>query len=1131
MNSSNIKISKLEELLNSEDEYEFMTNNPTNNMNSLNNIDIPSKSDFENKGSIELELNSKNKSKTKEKNKDLSLSKRHSQSFADIAVNINNNNNSSSNQTSSSQKTFPKPFNKNGLLNKSQLKLASYIEKNKDITLIGTKRFTDKSGEYYLKNVQLQKKQDKTGPLSKKLSLNHPQNLDNCFDKLNGNINKIRRNATKIITILPENSLTPIPVKEQNSVRGMAQAFNKKQYQNAERVAVFIRRMEYSNGVNKHFKANKKDNIEDNEDINKIIFIQEWWKTIYKIISIQKCIRGFLFRKNLMRLLEHQENILKFITTFYNIHGFHLYRTFFDNLKKLCNEINSKKTEFLEDFNEKMEKIEKMNNLRKLKYKMLRWKNFVDNEIKNEKAKKFCKINYMKKGFNGLKKYYLLKLIKDTLGDDRKELFDEIFNNKNLINILKALKIIDKVFRGNNNKTKKEIFQRFKLFYLMNILKNICDRLKKESLDKINEFYEYFIKKSAFKKWKEIINLNKILENLKIKKKEEIENNRNLLFKTLLNWKALTDIKNLINLMNEYKKKENNISELISKLNKIYENIKLDNIRKAFELLKNFWKENKMKKQQFKKLKIKLVKKESNPKIEENINNNINNQNNLNELELLNQEKNPEENNKLNEEEIKLKKTKTYLNNNFNNQDNNIEENEKNTNASPKRFKKRISYRNRIKKKKKSKKDKLKTKLAQLKKISLMLLIRIYKNFRDKLIKKYFDKWKNNKDKSKEKYIKKVILGNTLNKSKDSKLSDNSKRGNLEKNNLTNNDILSEEINKKINPDKIFDKLQKRKEQILDNIEQKKNSNNNEKDIDSDDTSVNISRMSGIHLEEVKSENLKPIIYTSQSFIIDKNTINDIQKELPQLSFYKNINNKYPMKMKGDFGELINKNKDLLKNKNPRIQITNATCELEQFSPPDTSKTNTNINNINILNLNPNISINMNKTYKKKDLKKVVKNCDKDIYQPNKDYDKEKQRWISMSIPLDDDMANWEFLDSVKGIRKKNNINKFEIIQKNKFENNNTYNSYEIKDMNPKKKKFNENFDIKNNQYQLTEMNYKTYYKSLINDEEINFPIKLIRNTNNKSRKLNHKIFSVDINNRKKYINNDIEELPEESFE
>ena len=268
------------------------------------------------------------KGKTKENILQESFSRKNTPSLADIMYNLNNNNNN--NSSSSSQKTVPKPFNKNGLLNKSQLKLASYIEQNKDITLTGTKRFTDKSGEYYLKNVQLQKKQDKVGPLTKKLSLTKPQNLDNCFNKLNGNINKIRRNATKIITILPENSLTPIPVKEQNSIKGMAQAFNKKQYKNAERVAVFIRRMEYSNGVINHMKPVKKNN----EYINKVIFIQEWWRTIYKVLMIQKWTRGFIFRKNLMKLLEHQENILKFITTFYNIHGFHLYRTFFDNLKK-----------------------------------------------------------------------------------------------------------------------------------------------------------------------------------------------------------------------------------------------------------------------------------------------------------------------------------------------------------------------------------------------------------------------------------------------------------------------------------------------------------------------------------------------------------------------------------------------------------------------------------------------------------------------------------------------------------------------------------------------------------------------------------------------------------------------------
>ena len=73
--------------------------------------------------------------------------------------NKNPKNTTSSNINSSlSQNNIKKPFNKNGLLSKSQLKLASYIEQNKDVTLAGTKRFTDKTGEYYLKNVQLQKK-------------------------------------------------------------------------------------------------------------------------------------------------------------------------------------------------------------------------------------------------------------------------------------------------------------------------------------------------------------------------------------------------------------------------------------------------------------------------------------------------------------------------------------------------------------------------------------------------------------------------------------------------------------------------------------------------------------------------------------------------------------------------------------------------------------------------------------------------------------------------------------------------------------------------------------------------------------------------------------------------------------
>ena len=1005
-NSSKIKLPKLEELLKT----------------SIDN-EQPGNSDIENKLSSELNLQEDDTSSNQKK-----LKSKDSTSLAELALKKNsnaiNNINNSSNQTSTvSSKTIRKPFNKTGLLNKSQLKLASYIEQNKDITLTGTKRFTDKTGEYYLKNVQLQKKQDNQ-PLSKKLSLTHPQNLDNCFNKLNGNINKIKRNATKIITILPENSLTPIPVKEPNSVRGIAKSFDKRQYQNAERVAVFIRRMEYSNGMKSHFKAQKKNVIY----LNKIIFLQEWWKTMYKILVIQKTLRGFFFRKHLMKILEHQENILKFITTFYNIHGFHLYRTFFNNLKKICEQIKSKRTELLEDFCEKIEKIEYKNNLKKLKKYLIKWKKIIKNEINKEKAERFRKYNLRKKGIKGLKKNYISKLINDVLdknkNNNNSDLLDEIFNNKNIEKILKGIKLLNKVYKNTENKIKKEIYKKF------------------------NEY-------------------------LLIKKEKEKENNKKMLLKAFLTWRKITEGKNVLELLKNYKIVEKNLLKMNSILNKYKEEIDFDNKIKAFDLLKAI---NQRKKQQIKKLKIILKRRESK-------------ENSFNNSFIFNDSKDSENinnnnNNKSFDENINLKKTKTFLNNYL--------ENNNNNNIKP--FKKRISYRRRPKKNKKSKKDKLNQKLNQLKKVSLLLLLRLYKNQKNKIIKKYFDKWKN---KFSQKYIKKIISKNSLNISKDSKLSDKSN-----KNNAISN----------INIEKTLDSTKKKNEQLK------------SQEINSDeDTSINMSIMSDvINLEEAKCENMKPVIYTSQSFIIDKNTINEIQNEFPKFNYYKNVNNKYPMKMKGDFRQLIVKNKDLLQKLNPRIQITNATCELEQFSLTDNSNPKNNINNINILNLNPNISINMSKSYKKKDLKKVINNCDKDIYKPNNNIEGEKQRWISMSIPLDNDMANWNFLNSVSGIRNKDNINKFEVIQKNRREKNNQSGNYNIIDL-TNKIKYKEENDIRNLKFKLKEMNYRQNPEK---NEKVCSPIKLVKYNKqnfNKNRKINNN-FSVD-------INNNIEELSEESIE
>ena len=447
--------------------------------------------------------------------------------------NISNNNTISdkiSNEPSSKREstTVPKPFNKNGLLSKCHLKLATYIEQNKDVTLAGTKRFADKSGEYYLKNVQLKKK-GKVGELTKKLSLRNPQTLENCFSILNGNLNKIKRKATKIITVLPENSLTPIPVKEKNAVRGVAGVFNKKQYQNAERTAVFIRRMEYSSGVKKHLRVSKKNE----ENVNKIILIQEWWKTMYKILRLQKCVRGFLFRRKLMKNLEHQERLLQFITEFDNIHGYHLYKKFFTNFKNLVNQIKSKQIEMLEDFSEKMEKLEKKNLAKRLKNRFLLWKQ----KVEEEKAKNFYEKKLKQKVISSMKKSYkfkkmILKLVKNNIDKDKKNLLDKLYKNKIQTdnNYIKAVEKLKRLFKNKDNNLKKENFEKMKLFdfidHLNDIKDVIDDKHKKLFLEKLKQINDYYNKKDSFKRWKSAIDRNKIFKKLIRIKKKELENKK-----------------------------------------------------------------------------------------------------------------------------------------------------------------------------------------------------------------------------------------------------------------------------------------------------------------------------------------------------------------------------------------------------------------------------------------------------------------------------------------------------------------------------------------------------------------------------------------------------------------------------
>ncbi len=379
-----------------------------------------------------------------------------------------------------------------------------------------------------------------------------PLNLENCFSKLNGNLNKIKKKATKIVTVLPENSLTPIPVKERNAVRGVAGIFNKKQYQNAERTAVFIRRMEYSSGVQKHLRPRK---VENDDNINKIIIIQEWWKTMYKILRLQKCIRGFLFRRKLMKNLEHQERLLQFITEFDNIYGCHLYKTFLDNLKKIYNQIKSKRQELLEDFSEKMEKIENMNYLKKLKNKFLLWKQIAEEEKQLDKGREFYEKKMKEKIMNHLKKSHmftknLLKLVKNNINDDKKLLLDKLYNHKIKTdnNYTKAISKLNKLFNNNDDKLKKDNFDKMKMFDFIDHLKDIKDALddkhKKDFLKKLKKLNDYYNMKDYFKKWKNTIDKKNIFKKLIRIRKKELDRKKNFTIDSNVNNLNVIDDKN-----------------------------------------------------------------------------------------------------------------------------------------------------------------------------------------------------------------------------------------------------------------------------------------------------------------------------------------------------------------------------------------------------------------------------------------------------------------------------------------------------------------------------------------------------------------------------------------------------------
>ena len=96
----------------------------------------------------------------------------------------------------------------------------------------------------------------------------------------------------------------------------------------------FDNNLNNSNILNENNNPYFKDFCQEKYFLEKIKFIQLWWKTIFQIIKIQKHLRGFLYRQRLIEELDREEiavdNLLYFINSYKKI----VFKIFIFRLRK-----------------------------------------------------------------------------------------------------------------------------------------------------------------------------------------------------------------------------------------------------------------------------------------------------------------------------------------------------------------------------------------------------------------------------------------------------------------------------------------------------------------------------------------------------------------------------------------------------------------------------------------------------------------------------------------------------------------------------------------------------------------------------------------------------------------------------
>ena len=187
-------------------------------------------------------------------------------------------------------------------MNKNHLKLSSYHEKNKNISLSQTNRYIDKKGLYHLKNNLLEKNTNNYNSIP----FSQSYRILNYIEKFNNkktDENKKKKLSKKFKRKYRDNPFKSIPLNLKKSL--LNNNYENKSILNDYKNISLIKRFESS--------SKSKNDIKLSEMNIQFYEIQKWWKNMFLIIKIQKYLRGFLFRKKFIKKLQYDFLIINLL--------------------------------------------------------------------------------------------------------------------------------------------------------------------------------------------------------------------------------------------------------------------------------------------------------------------------------------------------------------------------------------------------------------------------------------------------------------------------------------------------------------------------------------------------------------------------------------------------------------------------------------------------------------------------------------------------------------------------------------------------------------------------------------------------------------------------------------------------